>query len=612
MNRNAMRQDISLCFCAAAGQGLQTAEEMIARLLSRSGLYVFTAKEYMSRVRGGSNSTRIRVSSVPVRAFIDRIDYLFVLAGGLRPNIMDHITAETRIIGDVSVLTRDTPKFQERKAAMFELPIAAKAKELGGSVYEAAVLTGVTAGLFGLEAECADTFIERRFKDAEVAVRNKTAFHIGHALGNDLNQGTLISRYPRTDKKEILLDGNTAVSLGAAAAGCNFVTAYPMSPGTAVFGFFARNAERFGCAVEQVEDEISAVNMCIGASYAGARALTTTSGGGFALMGEGISLAGITETPLVIHLAQRPGPATGMATRTEQADLNLALYAGHGEFPRAIYAPSSVESAFKLTAQAFVTAAKYQTPVIVLTDQYFLDSAYDVMPPQPETVPFPEKPVTTEDGYRRYAFPAPGEVASPRGVPGCGSGLVGLDSHEHTEDAHISENFELRARMMDKRLHKLEAMREEALAPRLFGDPMYQALIVCWGSLQESLLEAMRLLDAKGLALVCCEQLYPVSKQLKLMLKQARRLIFVENNASAQFARLVHVETGYAATDTVLKYDGQPFSVEELLERLKILLNRNADGNEEKSEDRNKNTLVLPGLLVAEKSKEDPLEKGGI
>jgi 2-oxoglutarate ferredoxin oxidoreductase subunit alpha len=589
--QNINLQDVSLCFCAAAGQGLQTAEDILGRLLSKAGFYVFTTREYMSRVRGGSNSTRIRVSSTPVRAFADRIDYLFLLAGGLHSHIMSQITSQTKIIGDVSSVTRDAVKFQQRQATIIEIPITATAKELGDSIYEATVLAGVAAGLFGIGAESADALLERRFQDLETAARNMAAFHSGYALGSKLSEGTLVRRYPRADKKEVLMDGNTALSLGTAAAGCNFVAAYPMSPGTALFTFYANNAERLGAVVEQAEDEIGAINMCLGASYAGAQTLCTTSGGGFALMGEGLSLAGISETPVVIHLAQRPGPATGMATRMEQADLNLALYAGHGEFPRAIYAPATVESAFTLGAQAFATAAKFQTPVILLTDQYLLDSAYDVVPPRPEAVPLPENPVITDDGYRRYAFPTQGETTSPRGVPGYGAGLVGFDSHEHTEEAHITEDFGLRTRMADKRMKKLEAMRQEALAPTLFGDPLYQTLIVCWGSLQELLLEALLAartqarFSTAGVALLSCQQLYPLSTQMKKFLEQARRLIFVENNSTGQFARLVHSETGCAPTDTILKYSGSPFSVEELATRLENLFTPKA------------NTDAVPDLL---------------
>ena len=571
------RQDVSFCFCGAAGQGLQTAEDLIGRVLSDSGYYVFTTREYMSRVRGGSNSTRVRVSSTPVRAAVDRIDWLFLLAGGLHPNITANITADTKIIGDASVLTREADRYRNYGGALSELPILSKAKELGGAIYEVTITAGIAAGLFGIQAENAAPLFERRFKDPEVAARNRAAFEFGLALGAELSGTPLLARYPRADKKEILMDGNTSVSLGAAAAGCNFVTAYPMSPGTAMFRFFAVNAARFGCVVEQVEDEISAINMCIGASYAGARALATTSGGGFALMTEGLSLAGITETPVVVHLAQRPGPATGMATRTEQADLNLALYAGHGEFPRAIYAPASIESAFTLAAQAFATASRFQTPAILLTDQYLLDSAYDILPPQPENIPLPERPVVAEEGYKRYAFPSGGEVVSPRGVPGCGPGLVGFDSHEHTEEAHISENFENRTRMMDKRMRKHEAMRKEALPPTLFGDPAFHTLIVSWGSPRETIREALRLLNAPKIALASLEQVWPVSEKLKPMLAQAKRRVFVEGNAGAQFARLVHAETGYGATDTILKYDGQPFSVEEMAERLRELLSLPAE-----------------------------------
>ncbi len=590
------RRDLSLCFCGAAGQGLQTAEDLIGRVLSGFGYYVFTTREYMSRVRGGSNSTRVRVSPTPVRAAVDRIDWLFLLAGGLRPNVMEQITAETKIVGDPSVLTRDADRFRERGSSIAELPVLAKAKELGGTIYETTIMAGIAAGLVGIPADEADPLFEQRFKDPETALRNRAAFAFGLTLGAELSGAPLLAKYPHAVKKEILMDGNTSVSLGAAAAGCNFITAYPMSPGTALFRFFAHNAARFGCVVEQVEDEISAINMCIGASYAGARALATTSGGGFALMTEGLSLAGITETPVVVHLAQRPGPATGMATRTEQADLDLALYAGHGEFPRALYAPATIESAFTLAAQAFVTAAKFQTPVVLLTDQYLLDSAYDIPPPQPENIPLPERPVMAEEGYKRYAFPGEGEVVSPRAVPGCGPGLVGLDSHEHTEEAHISEDFAIRTRMMDKRMRKLEAMRKEALPPTLAGDPAFHTLIVCWGSTRETLLEALRVLKAPGVTLASCEQLWPLSEELAPMLARAKRRIFVEGNATAQFARLVHAETGHAPTDTILKYDGQPFSVEEATERLRTLLGLPPGGD----------IPDLPGLIAGKTNK-----KGG-
>lgn len=571
------RRDFCLRLCAAAGQGLQTMEDMLCRLLTDAGYHLFSTREYMSRVRGGNNSTSIRVSTRPVRAWSERIDLLFVLAEGVRPNVLSRVTPETTVVADLARLEADAAKLRETGASLVDLPLAAKAKELGGAIYEATLVGGLVAGVLGLLPESADPLYEARFKVAEVAARNKEAFRRGHALGVELRDA-----HPRfalnppssASSARMLMSGNLSVAVGCAAAGCNFVSAYPMSPGTALFSFFSKNAGLFDCAVEQAEDEIAAINMAIGASYAGARTLVSTSGGGFALMGEGLSLAGITETPVVVHLAQRPGPATGMATRTEQADLNLALYAGHGDFPRALLAPGSAESAPEIAARAFATAAKFQTPVILLTDQHFLDSAYDLAPPDPEALPQPEGPVRTAAGYARYTLSD--SPLSPRGVPGHGEGLVGFDSHEHTEDAHITEDFALRVRMNDKRMAKLERMRDEAMPPTVVGPRGAKTLVVCWGSLAEPLKEAFAVLDPDDAALVCCEQVYPLSREMDALMRSAERRIFVENNAAGQFARLVHLETGFAATDTVLKYDGQPFSVEELTGRLGELLGRHS------------------------------------
>jgi 2-oxoglutarate ferredoxin oxidoreductase subunit alpha len=346
-----------------------------------------------------------------------------------------------------------------------------------------------------------------------------------------------------------------------------------MSPGTGVFSYFAKNAKLLGSVVEQVEDEISAINMVVGAAYAGARSMTTTSGGGFVLMCEGLSLAGITETPVVVHLAQRPGPATGLATRTEQADLELALYAGHGEFPRALYAPVNVESAFRMAARAFNTAHKYQVQSIILTDQYLLDSGYDIKRPDPSSVPGPIHPIKTGKDYKRYAFPKKGEYVSPFGVPGYGEGFVSFDSHEHTEDAHITEDRSLRKAMVEKRLKKLEALTAEAVPPIVIGPEKYDTAVICWGSVFEPVKEAMEMLGCKDAALIACEQVYPLSEEFRKIISSPCRKIFVEGNATGQFSRVVRSLTGTGADETILKYNGFQFTVEELAGELDKLLN---------------------------------------
>ncbi|UCC22313.1 MAG: 2-oxoacid:acceptor oxidoreductase subunit alpha, partial [Planctomycetota bacterium] len=363
-----------------------------------------------------------------------------------------------------------------------------------------------------------------------------------------------------------LLSGAEAVSLGAIAGGCNFVSSYPMSPSTAVLVFLARRGRDFGIIAEQAEDEIAAMNMAIGAWYAGARAMVTTSGGGFALMTEGLSLAGMLESPIVIHLGQRPGPATGLPTRTEQADLELALYAGHGEFPRIILAPGSIEDAFYLTQRAFNLASKYQVPVFVLTDQYFLDSYYNTASLELSGLEIDQHVVKTAKGYNRYELTDDG--ISPRGIPGYGEGLVAVDSDEHDTAGHITEDLDLRVAMVDKRLKKMDSIKAEAIEPELIGPEDYKTLIVCWGSTYHVASEAIKTLGSDDVSLLHFRQVYPLHESAAEYLKRARELVLIEGNATSQFGRLLKLRTGIDIENKILKYDGLSFSVEEVAERL--------------------------------------------
>lgn len=558
--------EATVTFCAAAGLGLQTAEDLCRQQLAAAGFYVFSSREYMSRVRGGNNSTQLRVSRHPVRAAVDRIDWLFALSPDLRANITESISGTTKILGDKDVVGSE---INALGMSLVDLGLAERAQKLGSPFYSSMIVAGFVSGLFGLSDASADTDIEARFVDELIAEKNKLAFREGHRLGVEQSGGNPILSAPEKPREDkVFMDGHSAVALGAAAAGCNYITAYPMSPGTGVFSFFAKHAHELACVVEQTEDELAAVNMAIGASYAGARAMATTSGGGFVLMTEGISLAGITETPLVVHLAQRPGPATGLATRTEQADLEIALHAGHGEFPKVLYAPINIESAFLTTVTAFQTAGKFQTQSIVLTDQYLLDSGYDVEKPDLFSVLPPIPPVEAKKEYLRYAFATNDEIVSPFAVPGYGSGFVSFDSHEHTESARITEDRAIRKKMVEKRLRKGEAMQREAIPPIVVGPEAYHTLVICWGSTFEPLREAMEILNRDGVALAACEQVFPLSDAMMALMETRTLKIFVEGNATGQFARLVRSYTGTIAEKLILKYDGFPFTVDELVSRL--------------------------------------------
>jgi 2-oxoglutarate/2-oxoacid ferredoxin oxidoreductase subunit alpha len=559
--------DISIVVCGAAGQGIQTVEKVLVSLLKETGRHVYATKEYMSRVRGGTSSTSIRASVNPVRGFVERIDVLIPFTEESMLALKKRISSDTIVLFDPN-LAKDDPDVDARLA---KVPIFETAKKAGNRLYANSVAVGVVAGMFGLSRESAQREVDGLFgkMKSEIRKENVKAVMAGFDLAEDLQDHPQLSTEPaQSASGRLLLNGSQAVGLGAISAGCNMVTAYPMSPGTGLLTFMASKAEQFGIAVTQVEDEISAVNMSIGGWFGGGRSIVTTSGGGFALMGEGISLAGMTETPLVVHIAQRPGPATGLATRTEQGDLDLALHAGHGEFPRIVLAPGTLEEAVMLGNRAFEMADRFQVPVIILTDQYFVDTYYDiervnVKPGDPKAFIVP-----AEEGYHRYQLTPDG--ISPRAVPGHGDGIVVVSGNEHTEDGHITEDAETRIQMNDKRLKKLDSIRSMAVSPTVTGKGDEDTMILCWGSTFPMLEEAVETLGLNA-DIMHFSQVYPVAESAIGRLKQAKRLIMVEQNATGQFSRLLRAHYDVDIHENILKYDGRPFSVEYLKMKLESL-----------------------------------------
>jgi 2-oxoglutarate ferredoxin oxidoreductase subunit alpha len=373
------KDDISIVLCGEAGQGVQTVERILVYVLKRSHFHVFATKEYMSRVRGGSNSTEIRVSSKRARAFVDKIDILVPFHAGAIDHLRKRISSQTMVFADPQIVPENSCS---PACERMNIPLVQIADEIGSRIYLNIIAASVVLGIFQIDLGFISEFIRQYFsrKGEEIIKKNLEAVQRGYEIGKDISLSgrfqVEISPDPQV-ADEILLNGAEAVGIGSLAGGCNFLSSYPMSPSTGVMVFLSQQMSHFDVIVEQAEDEISAINMALGASYAGARSLVTTSGGGFALMIEGISLAGMIETPVVVHVAQRPGPATGLPTRTEQADLEMVLYAGHGEFPRIIFAPGNIEQAIVLTQKAFDLADKFQIPVFILTDQYFVDSYYN-------------------------------------------------------------------------------------------------------------------------------------------------------------------------------------------------------------------------------------------
>lgn len=560
-----MHSEISIVLCGSAGQGVQTVESALFSVLKSEGYHIFASKEYMSRVRGGSNSTEIRIGTKRPLAFARAIDILLPFDRAALEHLAPRITKDTLILAD----TRSVKKISGMR--MVDVPFVAMAEESGNVLYVNTVAAGVVLGVIGADISELDQYLEKTFsrKGDAVVQGNKTAAERGYKIGQHLAYAEhleiSLARDPSV-KDEFRVNGTDAIGMGAIAGGCNFIASYPMSPSTGVLQFLAEQSARFGIAVEQAEDEIAAINMGLGASYAGARAMVTTSGGGFALMCEGVSLAGMIETPIVIHIAQRPGPATGLPTRTEQGDLNLALYSGHGEFPRAIFAPGSHEEAFRVTQEAFRVADHFQIPVFLLSDQYFLDS---MVTTSANAFPFESlqsEIVETSEKYLRYQLTKDG--ISPRGIPGHGMGLVVVDSDEHTEDGHLTEDLRTRVDMMEKRWKKLKGMMKEVVPPVHVGSKSAKTVLIGWGSTHGAILEALEKSERDDIAYFHFAQVYPLPKNIKTLFKGAKNIVVIENNYSGQFADLLE-KHGVKVSDRILKYNGEPFSVEELASRIK-------------------------------------------
>jgi 2-oxoglutarate ferredoxin oxidoreductase subunit alpha len=579
------KDDIAVVLSGAAGQGIQTVEELLTRLFKSTGYNLFSTKEYMSRVRGGSNSTSLRVSSSAVRARLDRIDILFPLNREALLHVAHRITDDTIILGEKEVLLK--PGIEGKEDSAFEIldiPLTKIAKEIGGAIYANIIAVGVVSALFNIRKEAVFDELQRRFsgKGEAIVANNVRAVEQGYAIGKSLVDDGIVSIIVETDPgvaDNIAIGGGEAIALGAIAGGCNFISSYPMTPSTSVLTFLAHHSKDFDIVVDQAEDEIAAINMGIGAWYAGARAMVTTSGGGFDLMTEGLSLAGMLETPMVIHLGQRPGPATGLPTRTEQGDLELAVYSGHGEFPRAILSPGTLEQAFELSAKAFEIADKYQVPVFIMSDQYLVDTYYNQPRIDVSEREVVNNVVKTEADYRRYAITESG--VSPRGIPGYGEGLVDVDSDEHDENGHITEDCETRIKMVEKRMRKTAALKSKAIAPQIVGKERNKTAVVCWGSVfniaQEALDNIAKQTGRDDISLVHFSQVYPLHSTTEDVLNNFDELVIVENNATFQFLRLLKAHTnididGKFGNRKINRYDGLAFSVEELERNINDIL----------------------------------------
>lgn len=546
----------------SAGQGMDTISDFLEKVLKLKGYYVFSNKDYMSRARGGNNFTQIRVSEEPIYTHSNKLDFIIALDKNTAEFHVDRLQEKGAILLDEGV------KFEHEK--VISLPLVKLSNELGLSRAFGMMAIGVTMKYFGLSLDGFERFIPTKYTE-QVRNINIEAVKKGYDL--------IDSRYDAVNNEgadTLLLNGNTSIALGAMAAGLNFYSAYPMTPATSVMTYLSKKQVEAGIVVEQVEDEIAAINMAIGASYAGARAMTGSSGGGFSLMVEALGLAGIMETPLVVVDSQRPGPATGLPTRTEQSDLSFLLTASHGEFPRMVMSVRNAEDAFYQTFRALNLAEKYQTLALILTDQYLADAKVTVPTFKLDDLKIENhiadgKVLAEGEDYKRYKLTDNG--ISPRLIPGKVPGQVVLvDSDEHDEYSHITESAEVRIAQMEKRMNKLELMKKDMLEPEYFGVESPEILLVGWGSTYGALKEAIEILKGEGVKIGALSfgDIYPLpTEKLTKYASKAKAIVNVEQNYTGQLGKLITQETGILMNKSILKYDGRQINGEELVARVK-------------------------------------------
>ncbi|MBS7526132.1 2-oxoacid:acceptor oxidoreductase subunit alpha [Fusibacter paucivorans] len=545
----------------AAGEGINTAAQFVERMVKEKGLYFLSYKNYMSRVRGGYNFTTLTVSDVPVHSICDEADFFLAL------NEEATQFAKLHTAPDGLIATTETTSESGLISLKSEALDAIKNKNSGTMAG-----VGAIAAYLGFERDKLMHLEQTKWSEV-INRQNAEAAALGYALFQSVEHPVWQLKEP--EKPQIMLNGNTAVALGAIAAGAGFYCAYPMAPSTGIMAYLMKKQKTTHMLVEQAEDEIAAMMAAIGAASNGVRAMTGTSGGGFSLMVESLGFAAVSEVPLVACNVQRPGPATGLPTRTEQADLLFTLFASQGEFARIVLAPTSVSDAFYTTFRAFNLAEKYQVPVLILTDQYLADSTVTTNRFETEALKI-ERYTQTEpiEDYKRYEFE---NYIGNRKYPGIDSqSVIMTDSHVHDVYGHVSEAQDVTNALKQKMMAKMKMILEDLNKPELVGVSDYKHLMIAWGSTAGIVREAVEMLNENGqkVAALCFSDIYPMSENvLEAYVKPGVTVVNVEGNATNQFGKLLRMETGVKYARSINRYDGRPFTAKGIVQSMEVIVN---------------------------------------
>ena len=568
----------------AAGDGTASAGNTLVLSLARQGIAAYSYNSYQSVIRGGHSWLRMRFSAKKPLNHGDQVDALIALnQDSLDRHLQELQPGGVALYNGAKLAPSYDPPAGVQLCSLPVPDLAPDSTRL--PVMQNTVAVGALTQLMGLDFASLESVFGTTFaKKPQVVQQNVEAAQNAYGYASK-NFEPLKTRLRPTDQTWAQASGNDLLAMGAALAGCKFYVAYPMSPATHILEWFAAHAQRLGICVRQVEDEISVINMCIGANHMGVRGMCATSGGGFALMTEAIGMAGIIETPAVIINVMRAGPSTGVPTKTEQADLNQAFGASQGDFPRVVLAPTSMPDCFVTPSQAFDVADRFQLPVIILADLLLCEGSETVATDLLD-VEFPVdrgELITTADGppagepYLRYKDTPSG--ISPRAIPGLPGHLYVSGSDEHDEDGVLlSDVFTdpiRRMKMTRKRARKLSTVLQHLPVPVLEGSVDAETTLVGWGSTWGVIKEATERLNAEGVSVnhLQIKTLVPLHvDEITAVLEKSQRIIIIENNQSGQFARHLRAESGIVAHGQIRKYDGEPFEPKHIVQGVKDVI----------------------------------------
>ena len=562
-----------------AGEGIMVTGLLFSKSCVRSGLKAFDYTEYPSLIRGGHNAYLVQIGEEDVFCHDKSVEILVALN---QETIEKHAAELSK--GGALIYDPDDSHIAldrvRKDVIQVPLPMSKLAVEISkNKLMRNTVALGASMALLAFPKDRALGVIQDVFKEKgeQIVASNIETFLAGYeTVKSETVDAFQWKIKVKKGKGDIIVTGNEAIALGSITGGCKFYVAYPMTPATSILSYLAEAGPAYGMVVKHAEDEIAVINMALGAAHMGVRTMCGTSGGGFALMNEGYSLAAQTETPTVIVLAMRPGPATGLPTWTGQADMQYALHAGHGEFPRFVLAPGDVEECFSMTVEAMNVAERYQTPVLLLTDKQLAECHQTVPPFLTSGLSIDRgKRVTQEEldkqkNFLRYDASVSDGV-SPRSFPGMAGGIYVANSDEHDGRGYTTEDSGPVLAMMQKRARKEKTFVEAMPQPQLVGQKNADITFVFWGSVKGAVKEAIKRLAAKGVQAnylqITWLSPFPAAS-VQSILDHVKRPVIVENSMTGQLAALIREKTGIEITENILKYDGRPFFPEDIIDHI--------------------------------------------